>query len=341
MVSLSAMRASNARATSALPRNLVAVFVGATSGIGETSLKQFAKHTLAPRIYFVGRNQTAGERITKECKALNAEGSYTFMKADVSLLKSVDDVCREIRAKEKTINLLFMTMGTMVQNVETSEDLHFAAALIYYGRNRFIANLLPLLQTATSLRRVVSVFTGTKEGPIDMSNIQLRAAKTSLLKLRGHGASLVTTSLETFAKRAPDVSFVHGFPGHVKTNIQRDTTGAIFAIIKVVSAVFGLFTSIPFEECGERHVFLATSAKYPSRSNADAVSMVGLTDGVEVARGTDGKVGSGVYSVDQHGESASEEVVKVLEGLRKEGVPEKIWEDTQKEFLRITGTEAI
>jgi NADP-dependent 3-hydroxy acid dehydrogenase YdfG len=74
MVSLLDVQSSNSRIASALPLGLVAVFVGATSGIGETSLKQFARHVRLPRVYFVGRSQEAGDGIAAECKALNSRG---------------------------------------------------------------------------------------------------------------------------------------------------------------------------------------------------------------------------------------------------------------------------
>ncbi len=116
MVSLTEVQASNCRITSVLPPGLVAVFVGATSGIGETSFKQFAKHACRPRIYFIGRSQQSADRITAECKALNPEGKYIFLKADTSLIHTVDEVCRDIKSKEKVINLLFLCTGTMLMH---------------------------------------------------------------------------------------------------------------------------------------------------------------------------------------------------------------------------------
>jgi hypothetical protein len=74
MVSLSDIQSSNSRIASSLPLGLVAVFVEATSGIGETTLKQLAKHTRQPRVYFIGRSQEAGDRIVAECKALKRGG---------------------------------------------------------------------------------------------------------------------------------------------------------------------------------------------------------------------------------------------------------------------------
>lgn len=46
-----------------------------------------------------------------ECKALNPQGEYTFVKADVSLIRVVDEVCEQIKAKEKAINILFLSAG--------------------------------------------------------------------------------------------------------------------------------------------------------------------------------------------------------------------------------------
>ena len=114
MVSLTDVQSSNSRIASALPPGLVAVFVGATSGVGETSLKQFAKYACQPRLYFIGRSQEAGDRIAAECKDLNSEGEYIFIKADVSLLCTVDDVCRDIKSKEKAVNLLFLSTGSLI-----------------------------------------------------------------------------------------------------------------------------------------------------------------------------------------------------------------------------------
>ena len=111
MVSLSDVQSSNSQIPSTLPPGLVAVFVGATSGIGEETLKQFAKYTRQPRAYFVGRSQAAADRIIADCKALNALGEYIFIKADVSLIRVVDEVCREIKTREKVIDLLFLSAG--------------------------------------------------------------------------------------------------------------------------------------------------------------------------------------------------------------------------------------
>ena len=82
---------SNALISTTFP-SLTALFVGATSGIGESTLKCFVKNANTPTIYFVGRSEKAGERIVRELEGLNAGGRYEFIQADVGLLGVVDGV---------------------------------------------------------------------------------------------------------------------------------------------------------------------------------------------------------------------------------------------------------
>jgi short-subunit dehydrogenase len=117
MVTLSEVQSSNALIGTALPSGLVAVFVGATNGIGEATLIEFARNARQPHVYFVGRSQEAGDRIARECRQLNPDGEFTFIKADLSLMRNVDDVCREIRSKEKAINLLFLSCGVAMTGI--------------------------------------------------------------------------------------------------------------------------------------------------------------------------------------------------------------------------------
>lgn len=113
MVNYAAVKASNALISDKLPPGLVAVFTGATSGIGEYTLLAFAKHAVKPRVYFVGRSREAADRIVSECKAVNPDGEFIFLQADASLIKNIDRVCDEIKAKEEKIDLLVMSQGTL------------------------------------------------------------------------------------------------------------------------------------------------------------------------------------------------------------------------------------
>ncbi|KAK3361303.1 hypothetical protein B0T24DRAFT_642937 [Lasiosphaeria ovina] len=343
MVSLAQMRSSNAAIATALPAKLVAVFAGATSGIGETALKQFARHAVQPRVYFLGRTTASGERVRAELQAINPGGEYVFLSVDVSLLGTVDTVCRQIRERETAINLLFLTTGTLITGKDTAEGLYYPTAVTYYARTRLIVNLLPLLRTATGLRRVVTVFAGTKEGPIHTDDFATR--HVPILAARGHASAIMTLSLEAIAVTAPEVSFVHDFPGPVKTNLGKDVRTPAFIIVGALFKLLWPFIGIPFAEAGDRQLFFATSARYPPARTAGGVvgsaDGVPLPEGVEVARGSAGAVGGGVYSTNVDGETLSPKVAQVLARMRDEGVVGKVWAHTEDEFVRIAGSVAL
>lgn len=150
--------------------------------------------------------------------------------------------------------------------------------------------------------------------------------------------SLITLTMAHFAEQAPTVSFVHDYPGFVKSNIGRGTTG-IMKAASVVGKILGPLVNVPPEEVGERHLFYATSAKYPAQSSGDSVS-VPVQGGVTIAKGIDGKMGSGVYTVDNQGEEGGPAVIQTLNELRRGGAVEEVRKDVVKEFVRITGVEA-
>jgi NAD(P)-dependent dehydrogenase (short-subunit alcohol dehydrogenase family) len=95
------------------PAGLKALFVGATAGIGASAVKQFALHAQAPTVYLVGRSQSKASPLLTELKSLNPEATFTFIEAEVSLLKDVDKVCDEILAKEQKLDLLWLSQGQL------------------------------------------------------------------------------------------------------------------------------------------------------------------------------------------------------------------------------------
>ena len=131
MVAIKDVQVSNSQIKSTYPSGLVAVFVGSTSGIGEYALKEFAYRTHQPRIYFVGRSQESADKILSILKSLNPDGEYTFLKCDTSLLRNVDDLCRDIKKTESSINVLFMSQGTLKFNAGNYPQLPDICHAVY------------------------------------------------------------------------------------------------------------------------------------------------------------------------------------------------------------------
>jgi NAD(P)-dependent dehydrogenase (short-subunit alcohol dehydrogenase family) len=102
----------------------VALFAGATAGLGEAILKAYArKHTNA-RIYFVGRNKDAAQQIEDDVRRewkenpQNAaeEGEVIFLKADLSLLRNSRMVLQEFLKREGSnakLDFLCMSQGIL------------------------------------------------------------------------------------------------------------------------------------------------------------------------------------------------------------------------------------
>ncbi|ORY27106.1 putative short-chain dehydrogenases/reductase [Naematelia encephala] len=307
MVAQSAVLSSNSSLATSLPAGMVAVFVGATSGIGEYALKAFAQQAKSPKIYFVGRSKDAADRPM---------------------------LCQQILAKEDSINLLFQTQGTMLMD-KTSEGLSIPYVLPVTSRILFTLNLLPALQKATSLKRVVSIFAGGHEGAFD-ENEWAEYANKKPMKARAHLASMITMANNVMARQAPDVSFIHNYPGAVRTPFGKDAKG-LMAAIRVVFNFVGYFAIkyLPPAECGALQLYGATSARYPPA--AGEAMGVPLSDDVPVARGTDGQAGSGSYSSNFDCENVSLDVDNHLAEAKADGAEERMWAYIMGEIKQITG----
>ncbi|KAJ3048619.1 hypothetical protein HK097_010380 [Rhizophlyctis rosea] len=161
--------------------------------------------------------------------------------------------------------------------LRTFKNLHSAVSRAVHAHIRFTLNLLLLLTAGPTLRRVISILAGTKEG-----------------------VTMKTLAFEHLAKLHPTVSFIQEFPGAVKSMMERDAKG-------ILKFFFGAFSG--------------TSGRFPPKEGHAKGT---LTKNVEVAKGTDGVVGTGVYAVDRGGEVAGEGVQKLLERYRKDGPAEKV-----------------
>ncbi len=127
---------------------------------------------------------------------------------------------------------------------------------------------------------------------------------------------------------------MHDFPGAVNTSLFDRMEGIVGVVMRAYIYLLGRWICVLIEECGERHLYFATGARFPPVRAGSAG--VPLKDEADVACGTTGRVGSGVYSVEWDGASASSTVQKLLAGYRDKGMVEEIWQHTESEFKRIT-----
>jgi hypothetical protein len=114
--------------------------------------------------------------------------------------------------------------------------------------------------------------------------------------------------------------------------------------LKIIVAITGLLAPLintSPEECGERQLFAATSARYKAKSDHVSASFNRSEGPLSLAKGIDGQDGSGVYSIGVKSESSPPKIERLLEDLKLSGVAEKVWEYVLSDFRVTTGSEAV
>ena len=201
------------------------------------------------------------------------------------------------------------TLPLLTGSIDTKEGLETCFVLSYYARVRLVCNLLPLLRQSPR-PRVLSVLNGGKEKALHEQDIGLdqRWSPTAVIN---HTTTMTSLAFEHLAKENKEMTFLHSFPGLVRTDIfarlePPESSGVVWrvtlAFIRGLVAILLLCVGMPVEECGERQAFLLTTDRY----------------------------GPGAWRID----ASSEQVITpgVLERYREEGWRERNWEHTMRVF---------
>lgn len=208
-------------------------------------------------------------------------------------------------------------------------------AVHYYSRMRFICNLLPLLRDSASssqLSRVMSVLGAGIGSHVIKNDLDLRA-NYSLSNCGAHCGVMTDLMMERFATANKGTAFVHTAPGVVKTNLGSDLPIYVRAAYRLAGPLLAPWT-IGVKETGERHLYMATSNRYPP-AQLPVESVCGTPcEKNDVAEGANGKIGSGSYLLNWDGQIQKQNA-KLLEECRQTGVAEKIWEHTMSIFKEL------
>ncbi|KAJ3504646.1 hypothetical protein NLJ89_g7828 [Agrocybe chaxingu] len=327
MPSLSVAKAANAAFTpSYVP---IMVITGATSGIGQAIAQLFAnnQHGRA-RLVLVGRNRAAAESIIASLpkppspaaqdapeqdqqpstETTKPQPSYEFISCDMSLMKNVHDLARDLSTRLPHINFLVHSAGVFGfgGRQETAEGIDYKLASRYYARWALTNDLLPLLRKAKDLGQPASVLSilGAGEGPekVDLEDLGLKknysGAKAMMQSVSyndlmvavsdGQSDFFLSSSLPG-ARNSPNASpplRLHTmYPGFVDTGMFSSSNPILKFIKFLFRPILRLILTTP-QDCAEYvlHALLdADKGMYRRNSPGDDVGMTKFpqADGVE------------------------------------------------------------
>ncbi|KAJ7102737.1 hypothetical protein C8R44DRAFT_988112 [Mycena epipterygia] len=281
MPSLSSVRASNLTFSPAyLP---VAVFIGGTSGIGRGIVEAFARYTKGnAHIIIIGRNRTAAESIIASLPKPPTESGWQheFVACDASLMKNIGPAARDLLNRLPKINFLVISSGylSMLGRNDTEEGIDHMLALRYYGRWKFIHDLLPALREANRRgedAKAMSVLDPLNSKPVNLNDLGLK------IKYSGLSASIVSLTytdmameasgpvflflfltvgrltmirIQEFALRDPDIAFIHICPGFVNTPVWDSPHWGMGLLSPLIKPLLWIIAVSP-EVCAEHMLF--------------------------------------------------------------------------------------
>ena len=203
---------------------------------------------------------------------------------------------------------------------------------------RFITNLLPLLRisnaSAPHFSRSLTILGAGDEGALNLNDLELKH-NYSVRKSAAHSITMTDFMVEELADREPGTSFIHSFPGSVKTGITRDMPLWARIPANVLMVLMKPFL-VGLEETGQRQLFNLTSGLFPPGNAFDGAPFaagVSVPSGTSVAKGSNGTVGSGAYLVNWNNEVTGKE--RLLKEYRETGAARIVCEHTMGIFDRV------
>ncbi|RSL71775.1 hypothetical protein CEP53_001336 [Fusarium sp. AF-6] len=280
---------------------IVAVMMGGTGGIGAATCRELATSFKKPKLYIVGRSESAASRLTRELGAINSSAEVHFIQSEISLIRNVDEVCLSVAQKESAIDLLFLTAGILNPKGrnDAEEGLDKMYSLMHFSRIRAVANLLPLLKNAAakgSPSRVISVLGAGNEGKIFKDGLPIKH-NYSLKACSGQGIAMHTLSLEYLARGNPD------------------PLKEFIGVLMLLTAPF----TMSVRECAARQLFLITAEAFKAKGGDQPGSSLAM------------------FRVGPDSEILPES--PLVAGYIKDGMMERVWEFTESTFASVLGRD--
>ncbi|WP_460975230.1 SDR family NAD(P)-dependent oxidoreductase [Spirosoma knui] len=198
---------------------------GGTSGVGKAIATGIAK--TGANVVIVSRNDSNGQQTVKEISENSANKNVSFLTADLSLLKSVEQLSTQFKQQHNQLHGLVNAAGAWYFKKEiTSEGIDKSLAINYLGHFALTNSLLGLLKT-TDEARIVTVAGAPrflKKPKIDLSNLQLTKSYSGLKAISLAMFARIFFGFELADRlQSTSASSMLFHPGFVKSNLGKST----------------------------------------------------------------------------------------------------------------------
>src|SRR6478735_9290296 len=197
---------------------------GGTSGVGKAIATMIAQ--TGAKVVIVGRNESNAEIAVKEIFEKSGNKEISFIRADLSLMNSVSQLCEQVKSNHPHLNGLINAAGGWFFNEEvTSEGIDQSFAINYLSHFALSTGLLEVLMK-TEDSRIVTVGGNPfflKKPKIDLDDLQLSKSYGGL-KAAGYGMFARIYFGFELADRleGTSVSSMIFHPGFVKSNLANN-----------------------------------------------------------------------------------------------------------------------
>ncbi|MBK0403112.1 SDR family oxidoreductase [Adhaeribacter sp. BT258] len=234
--------------------NKIAVVTGASSGIGKITARELAR--LGAQVLMICRNPEKGESARQEIMAKTGNQNVMLFQADLSLMREVRRVAKEINDKFPRLDILINNAGMMPgKRTVTSEGFELSWATNYLSVFLLTNLLLDKLMAAESARIINVSSEVHRLGQINLQDMHKPGKYSSIT---AYADSKLATIMFTYelARRLELTGITANclHPGVVATNV----TGQAHTAMKYLFMLGRPFMRSA-EKGAETTLFLATS----------------------------------------------------------------------------------
>ncbi len=205
-------------------KDKIYLVTGGTSGVGKAIATGVAKK--GANVVIVSRSELSGQQAIKEIAEKSDNNNISFLPADLSLLKSVQQLSEQFKQQHSQLHGLVNAAGAWYFKKEITSEGYDKSFVINYLSHFALTNRLLDLLKATDEARIVTVAGAPrflKKPKIDLNDLQLTKSYSWMKSINNAMFARVHFGFELSDRlQNTSASSMVFHPGFVKSNLGKD-----------------------------------------------------------------------------------------------------------------------